>query len=695
MKQKNKIHIILRYSLVIVITVVLFVGAILYNLWRTTVTDAVHWNDRVDKYMSDTTIVVPERGNIYASNGALLAGNLVMYTARLDFTVPFVQTPDSLRKYMPALCDSLAKMFPHKSAKKWEKDFEKNMARTRKTACYRIATKLDFRDIQRMKKFPGFSHRKARNFLYAEKRIVRSKPYGTMASRSIGRVAEIESRGWTVHGVSGLEKALDSLLYGVPGRANKIQTTRNIVSHETLPAKRGYDLKTTIDIEIQDIVEEELAKNCEQTQPEWATAILMEVETGEIKAISNLERSKTTGRYEEGTNHAFLRYEPGSVMKAVSMMVALEDGIVSNPNEVIQTGYSYAYAGGNPITDAHGAKSMTVSEVIERSSNIGMAKIILRKYERDPGEFYSRLKGMGFMDPMHVGIAGETIPRIDSLGRRNWHRIALSRMAYGYTTEIPPVSTLAFYNAIANDGKYVCPRLLKEIMVNGETDSVIPVKYIRERVCSEVNARKLQNMLYNVVWGEHGTGRFLRSDKVHISGKTGTCNILVNGRYVRGVNRTAFCGYFPSEKPKYTCMVLMSRANCGAGRSSGSVLKEVALKLYARGMLDNVSDFRKDYASDSKGVKTGIMYATPGNEGMRMQKENMKIRDVKVFKQPVAVQHGTVPSVIGYGLRDALAVLERAGLDVNFKGKGYVCEQSLAPGSELKKGATIELKLEI
>lgn len=508
-----------------------------------------------------------------------------------------------------------------------------------------------------------------------------------MASRSIGSVGETANKRG-VHGISGLEKALDSLLYGVPGKAKKIQLTNNMKSWEMIPAKKGYDIKTTIDVDIQDIVEEELYKMCVESEARWGTCVLMEVQTGEIKAISNLEWNSNYNDYVEGRNNAVLGYEPGSVMKPISMMIALEDGIVSNIDSVIVTGRSFAYAGGRPITDSHGAASMPVRRVIESSSNVGMSKIILRRYERNPGKFYSRLKGMGFFDPLHTGIAGEEIPDIDSLGTKNWDRIALTRMCYGYSTRIPPMATLAIYNAIANGGKYVRPRLAKELLIDGVSDSIIPVSYIRDRVCSESNAAKLRQMLYDVVWGEYGTGKALRNDKVTIAGKTGTCYTIQNGQY-SAQKRLAFCGFFPYDSPKYSCVVLMLGANRGAARSSGIVLKNVALKMYSRGLLGNVSDYRAETKQDKT---SGVIYASKNAKSSESVKKEFNLGKMKNFREPKIPAEG-VPGVVGLGLKDAISILESKGLNVKFSGNGYVHSQSLASGSKYKKGDIITLTL--
>lgn len=687
MKQKNKDHILFRYLLINGF-ILIFVLDIIYKMIGTTVIKAELWNRKAENTLSSVARIEPERGKILADDGSVLAANLHFYTARIDWSAEGIKEK-TFKKNLPALCDSLEAFTGGKTtAKQWKKQFEKCFYAEKKNKAYRLFSGLSHSEYLRLKDFPYFNLAKNKNGLYYETTMKRCKPYGAMASRSIGQVGELPSKIGQ-HGVSGLEKALDSLLYGVPGKASKVQLTSNIVNWENIPAKRGYDIMTTININLQDIVEEELYNMCVESNARWGTAVLMEVNTGEIKAISNLEWNDSFSDYVEGRNNAVLGYEPGSVMKPISMMIALEDGIVSNIDSIMTTGGSFAYAGGRAITDTHPMASMPVRRVIEASSNVGMARIILRGYEKDPGLFYDRLKGMGFFDPLHTGIAGEEIPDIRRLGTNNWDRIALSRMAFGYTTRIPPMCTLAMYNAIANDGKYVRPRLVKQLMHGEDIDSVYSVSYIRRQVCSALNASKLRTMLHDVVWGQYGTGKVLQDDNVEIAGKTGTCYTIENGQY-GSQKRLAFCGFFPYKHPKYTCIVLMLGANRGAARSSGMVLKNIALRLYARGLLDNTSDYR---AGNSGVEKDATLYASYNGGRNQAITSELDISHTKQFHAPAPVSSRRVPSVIGLSVREAIARLENIGLTVRFAGAGYVVGQNIPAGSQFRKGQIINLTL--
>jgi len=378
------------------------------------------------------------------------------------------------------------------------------------------------------------------------------------------------------------------------------------------------------------------------------------------------------------------------VMKPISMMVALEDGIISDIDSPIATGTTWMYAG-RPINDPHGSGSLTPRQIIETSSNIGMSKIIVKKYGDNPDGFRQRLEGMGFMEPIHSGIGGETTPVINKLGKKNRDRVALTRMAYGYTTMIPPLSTLAMYNAIANDGKYVRPRLIKKLSREGEPDSIIPVSYIRQQVCSPENAQKLRIMLHDVVWGNRGTARhWVQDDKVEIAGKTGTAFANAHGQY-GSQKRMAFCGFFPYDKPKYSCIVLMMNPDRGAGASSGMVLRNIAHKMYARGLLDSSPSYEVT-SKEKESIKPPTLYASMGNNQANNIKRGLNIEMPHMYARPKSSGTG-VPNVRGLNVREAIRVLEDAGLCVRFSGQGMVVGQSLAAGSPYANGQIINLQL--
>ena len=688
-KKTNRQHIWIRY-LFISACILLFATLIVIKAFDTTVISADKWNEKAMKELSRVEVIKPERGDILASDGSILATNLQFYTVRLDFrSERFMK--DRYVMALDSLSDSLARYFPVRTKAGWKKYLQEPLTRKKLPRSFRLLRNISYADYMKLRTFPFLNiPNRNKNGLLKESKMRRKYPYGDMAALSVGIVSERPNG--QIRGVSGLEKDLDSLLYGKPGVTKKIPLTKNLVNWIDTPATPGYNVRTTIDVKMQDIVEHELSKVLEQCNAEWGTAVLMEVATGDIKAISNLEKDKRSGRYVEGQNRAVLRYEPGSVVKTLSMLIALEDGIVRDTNRVIHTGSAYAYAGGRAITDAHGVASMKVSEVLERSSNIGMTKIITSKYDQNPGGFYSRLKEIGFFEPMHTGIAEEVRPRIDSVPSNRGGRIALSRMCYGYATEIPPMYMLSIYNAIANGGKYVRPRLLKGLSGNG-VDTIYPVSYIRDRICSEKNAAILRTMLKKVVWGKHGTGRLLRNKYVEIAGKTGTCYMVdsITRRYDTSKKRLAFCGFFPADNPQYSCVVLTCNPRQypkGAASTSGTVLKNIALMMYSRGMLNNSSDY---YAEANPGTVPTLYAAKDAKRNTKIRK-GLGIPKIKRFATPEYDTVG-VPDVVGFGARDAIAVMEARGLNVKLDGSGYVIAQTPSAGADIESGGTVKLTL--
>ncbi len=713
MKQNNKKHILARYAIVVGIMLA-FSTCIAWYLFKTSVVQAALWNEKANTVLTSTTPIEPERGKLLADNGTVLAANLQYYVLRIDWFTEGIKV-DTLMKDIGPLCDSLALFDNSMTAAQWKqkilgdrKEILDNANKTkpdgtkgRKNRAYKLFPyMLTHKEYERVSNFPFLRRAKNKNGFYTEKHNRRIKPYGDMAARSIGNVGQSEESSF-IHGHSGLEMALDSLLYGKPGVAKNIQLTNGIVRAESVPAVKGYDITTTINVQLQDIVENELNDMCLETGAKWGTCVLMEVATGEIKAISNLERNDNTGEYVEGVNHAVLGYEPGSVVKTISMMVALEDGMVSDINAPIATGSDWMYAGRNISDRPHGAATRTAREIIETSSNIGMAKLIVKDYGSNPGGFRKRLEEMGFFEPFNSGIGGETTPNFPVLGNKNWDKLSLTRQAYGYATTIPPLYTLAMYNAIANDGKFVRPHLFKKLSREGEPDSIIPVTYIRKQVCSPENAAKLRIMLRDVVWGDHGTARhWVQDDKVEIAGKTGTAFTNAGGQY-GAQKRLAFCGFFPYEKPKYSCIVLMLGADRGAGACSGIVLKNIARKMYARGLLgpspelgtESVNSKDGKNNKDSKDKKNyPTLFASMSNHAAKNINRGLHVDSSHRYATPAKVEKG-VPCVIGLNVREAVKILENAGLMVNFTGFGMVTSQSLAAGSAYKRGQRINLRL--
>ncbi len=691
-QDNNRTSILLRY--IIIVAGILYLSVRIVNcLSNNCIVDADKWNARFSEEMATVTEIIPQRGKILASDGQVLSTNLNFYTARMDYRAEGFR-PDSLKAHIKSLSALMAENFPTRNAAEWEKYLLAPLQKplNKRPRAYLIQQGLSHSDMELMRTFPFFKKARNRTGLHFEKYMRRFNPYGDMARRSIGRVGESE-KFIGIHGISGLECALDSILYGKVGYTKRVNLTKKIVDWTDTPAIPGGDIVTTIDIAMQDIVESELNNVLDSCGADWGLAILMDVKTGDIKAISNLERNPYGPGYIEALNRAVTGYEPGSVIKTLSMMIALEDGIVTDLDEVLETGHGWAYAGGRPITDSHYTAALRVGEVIEQSSNIGMARIITRRYNDNPGAFYSRIKSTGFLDPMHTGIAGERPPRIDSVASNRGGRIALSRQCYGYATEIPPIYTLALYNAIANNGEFVSPRLVKKI-ISEHGDSILPVTYMGSgRACSPKTAETMRKMLTSVVWGDHGTGRFLRNDRVRIAGKTGTCYMIENGQYNTSKKRLAFCGFFPAESPRYSCMVLTCHPTknfFGAATTSGQVLRNVALKLYSRGLLDNKSEYRSEIPS----TDAPTFFAHVGSDPAVSARSKFALPGAKRMKAPAQKPSGKgIPDVRHLNIREAIAALEEKGFDVTFSGTGYVASQTPSAGTIAAKGTKVHLRL--
>lgn len=699
-KQNNKKHILFRYGL-ITIGFVIFAFALTVKLFTTTIVEAPAWNDRAKRELSRLDTIRPERGNILADNGSILACNLKVYDIKIDLRHNKInEMPAIPWKKIDALADSLDKYYPRRtnissnpdSLKKYswhaklKAEFEKPQGK--RSRALRLVKKGTLEDFERVKGFPFLCEFKgSRTPLYKETKNVRMYPFGKMAYRSIGRVNEDASTG-QVHGYSGLEKDLDSLLYGTPGLSKKVALTNGISNWVSTPARRGFDIHTTINIDLQDMLEEELHKICSEANAEWGTAILMEVKTGEIKAISNIELLDD-GTYGEALNRAVLPYEPGSVMKPISLMIAFEDGLVHSVNDMVDC---------SPFmrtSDPHGGGMKTMKQVIEQSSNTGISRVIFRGYSQDPAKWHDRLEGLGFFEPIRSGIAGECIPRIRKLLPQDSHgnnitmtarHLDLARQAYGYNTELPPLFTLSVYNAIANDGKYVRPHLVRSLIDEDGRDSVLKIQYIRDSICSAATARKVRECIREVVWGEHGTARLVRDDRVTVVGKTGTAYPVEKGVYNHSKRRYAFAGFFPYENPQYSCICLvLSGAGNSANRTSGQVVKNMAIKMFSRGMLNNVSTYTATRC-DSKPV----VMASGKDDYAGVAKA---VGSKSVARIPYAPQGAGIPDVKGYDARSAVRTLEGKGLNVSLTGSGKVVAQVPAAGSRYRRGEKVKLTL--
>ncbi len=709
-KKGNKSTVFNRYGMIVALFF-LMAGAIVFVMFRTTVIEADAWNERARKQLSRIDTIAPERGSILASNGNILACNVKVCDIKIDMRHNKIKkmAPAKLEAKLDSLADTLDMLYPRfdplkadaatRKAKSWRKRLREELEKDpdKRTRSLTIARNRPLEEFDSARKLVFIRDFKGAGFrcpLYKEEHSRRIYPYGKMANRSIGRVHEVvrdstKLKG-EIHGYSGLEKDLDSMLYGKPGLAKQVPLTKGYGNWITTPPTRGYDLLTTIDIDLQDIVEESLQNICSETGSEWGTAILMEVATGEIKALSSIERLEDN-TYGEARNRAVLPYEPGSVIKPISLMIAFEDGLVKSVNQTVDC---------SPFQkthDPHAPTVKTMKQVIEMSSNTGIARIIFQKYAADPARYHDRLASIGFFDRINSGIAGEQIPLVrkllptDNQGRKISmvsRHLDLARQAYGYNTMVPPLYTLAYYNAIANGGRLVRPHLVRALR-SEKGDSVIPISYIRDRICSPETAEKVKQCIHEVVWGDHGTARLVRDDRVKIVGKTGTAYPVEKGQYNTAKRRFAFAGFFPYETPKYSCMVLIQgMAGLSANRTSGQVMKQIALKMHARGMLTDTPRL----TAAAKGESPTVAAAHGKVQEEIAQTIGHTVRKTTPRKEYPA---GKVPDVTGFDLRSAVDMLESRGLNVKVRGAGKVVGQSVSPGTKAQRGTNITITLAI
>jgi len=538
----------------------------------------------------------------------------------------------------------------------------------------------------------------------------RKKPFGSLATRTLGDVFADTAQG----AKNGLELAYDTILKGQNGTTHRQKIMNKYLNITDKAPIDGLDLMTTVDVGMQDITEKALIDKLKEIDANVGVAMLMEVATGEVKAIVNMTKCKD-GNYREIRNNAVSdMMEPGSTFKTASIMVALEDGVIT-PEDGVDTGNGVKIMHGRPMKDHNwrrgGYQYLTVPEILMKSSNIGVSSIIDDAYYNNPDKFVKGLYKVGINANLHIPIKGAGKAYIRMPSKSRWSKTALAWMSIGYESQIPPINTLAFYNAIANNGVMVAPKFVKGIMKNGEMVHEFPTEVIKQSICSEKTLRQVQNILLRVV--SEGLGKPAGSKQFHVSGKTGTAQISQGATgYKSGkVNYLlSFCGYFPSEAPKYSCIVLIQKSGLPAsgGLMAGSVFGKIAERVYAKNLSTDLS-----FAVDSNSVVIPNVKSGELNE-TKYVLDALKIQNMERFaptpylsklwgtaqqtsravvmaeKMPV---RNFMPSVIGMGAKDAVYLLETRGLKVSLSGMGKVNSQSIQPGVRIFKGQTVTIQL--
>ena len=729
----HKKDVILRFKLLVIFIfstiaiIILAKAVILMTLERQ------WWLDVAQNAINKSETIEPKRGDILSANGELLVSNLVRYRLYLDFenldNYNFGEKKKAKAKHrkdsiwnadLDSLCIGLADIFPEwnhtefkthiKSGQSLRKGNKGKYGRRRYPLCPDHTLYISYPQYRKIQKLPILRSGAVVSGLSAEEHKYRKKFFGSLANSTLGdyKIINIDKKSGTVTADKhGLDEKYDSLLSGSPGLMRKEK------EHEIIDkaVEHGYDIQTTLDVEMLDICEKALRNNLERFEAHAGWAILMEVKSGDIKAIVNLSRNEA-GDYEETfrknknnatPNHAIadLR-EPGSIFKPIALSIALEDGLVNEHDSV--EAHKHYYMHGRTITDAVTPKRkyQTITEVIQNSSNVGMALIINRAYEKNPKRFTDRLAELGMKENYYL-LCCERTPTFRTPASAGWSKPDLQAMSRGYATAQTAVNMITFYNGIANGGVRMAPRLVKAILKNGDIVEEIEPKVLDKKMLSKSTVETITRMLTAVVNEKGATGWRAKSEKVSIAGKTGTALNKKEG------NMLSFCGFFPVENPEYTCIVQIINNIGGGGSTSAVIFKEIAENIMA-----NSERCRLEAAIDTihpplpgakRGNMTSVSYIL---DEIDIDAYNKNISDDlddptwgvltndstgSLILKAKDINNNLVPDVIGMGAKDAIYLMTRAGLEVTITGHGKVTTQSVAPGHKATRGRHVRLTL--
>ena len=708
--------------------VALFLGLIIISIigriFITSFVERDKWIDMSKRYNSFLDTIPATRGNIFSSNEELMAVSKTYYQLYMDFWADGLKE-SILKENIKPLSIELYKLLPVKSALQYENDILNGLKmkqkeeekikkgeKVRKSSTeYKLAIRpVDNLELKKIKLMPYFKQGRNKSGLYEKRLTNRIKPHGILASRTIGDIWDgVKGTG----GKNGLELGYDSLLRGNPGVVIKRWVEGRFKEVPYIDPVQGKDIITTIDINFQAITENALMEKLKELNAESGTAVVMEVKTGEVKAIANLSKSRE-GVWDESLNYALADMsEPGSTFKVASMMVALEDGVVQ-PNDPVNVGNGRFEYAGLPLLDHNASRGgygmINAAKTIWFSSNIGVAKIILKGYEKDPGKYVDGLYRIGFNKDLNIEIPGYGMAKIhhpkDS--NKSWSKSTLPWMSFGYNTQIPPIYTLSFFNAIANNGTWIKPIFVKEIRDANKSEKK-KTEIINEHICSDRTLTIIRGMLDSVVNHPQGTGKPVHSNLVRIAGKTGTAQISQGAAgYKAGgtSHQVSFCGYFPADAPKYSCIVIIRRprvGNASGGYMSGAVFKQIAeaisvqdavvkpVDLSKENSIAEIPEVKSGLSEQSKYVlnKLNIRYEDTSKEKWTNSQDN----NDRLVLNPQQITNNTIPNVIGMGAKDAVYALENNGLQVNLLGNGEVYSQSVNAGETAFRGQKITIQL--
>jgi cell division protein FtsI (penicillin-binding protein 3) len=667
------------------------------------------WEGKLQILENQKEIIQGNRGNIYSADGRLMASSVPFYELRFDLGAPGVR--EVFHKEVDALAGGLSKIFPDKSKQQFKNELT---AAYKKRARYHLVhrRKINYDELKKVENLPIFKRGKFKGGFMPEQEYVRYTPHGNLAFRTIGIMNKGAFGG--EHGsvgISGIEEQFEGYLRGGEGLMVRQNLSGRWVNVSTIEPENGKDVITTIDIYLQDMVQNALEKQLVKSQAEYGTAILMEVETGKIRAISNL--GLQGGRYNEIYNYAIGHEgctEPGSTFKLMSMMVALEESKVDTSDVYdVEDGKWKIYD--RIIYDSDYGKpnyggKMTVKEIFEHSSNVGIAKIIDQYYAKKPKAYIDRLYSMGLNKSLDLGMKGEAQPYIKYPTDKNWWGTSLAYISHGYEIQMTPLQVLTFYNAIANDGKMMKPMFVEAIGENGRRIENFDPEVLKSSICSRSTVKKLQALLEGVV--QNGTARSMRTDRYNFAGKTGTAKVAdMQHGYLHHKYRASFAGYFPAENPKYSCIVVIAEPK-GAyygGSVAGPVFREIADCVYATDLTLEIAQKKKEKEPQPlPNILNGLVNETnivcreldikTDHSGLKDADWVYTVEGEKAVElKPRKIVNRQMPNVYGMGAADAIYLIEKSGLRTKVSGVGKVRMQSPEPGTNCQKGQLVYLEL--
>jgi cell division protein FtsI (penicillin-binding protein 3) len=682
---------------------VVFGAFIMYKIIHIQYVEGDKWREMAKEISTKVTKVKAVRGNILASDLSFLAVSIPVYELRMDPMAEAI-TKDIFNEHVDSLSHQLSILFKDKTKEKYKKLIVN--ARKEKNRYLLIQKNVSVSDVDKVMRFPIFRLGKNKGGLIKILSSKRIKPYGNLASRTIGKEAG-ESQGL------GIEFAYDEFLRGEEGMRimERIGSNmwRPIDSENTIEPVDGFDVYTTIDPRIQDVAHSELERQLKMHNAGYGCVLLMEVSTGDVKAIANLKKSDD-GNYYESYNYAIGEAtEPGSTFKLATIISLLEEGFIQ-PDDMIETGNGKLPIYNHVLEDSHegGYGTISIQKAFEVSSNVAMAKLVQKHYGNNPDQYINYLKKFHLDKPLEIGIPGEAKPRIKQKTDKDWSGLTLPMMSIGYESLITPLQIATLYNAIANNGKMMRPRFVYEIRSRGSVIKQFPTSVLEEKICSEQTVKACRKMMEGVVL--NGTAKNLSKSVYQIAGKTGTAQVATGNKGYRSpsgiIYKASFCGYFPADNPKYTCIVVVNAPSNKVYYGNvvaGPIFKAVADKIYASSFdinqdyhtkqiaeinLPNViNGYADDISSLLQELKVSVINQSP-NDFVKTKTEGNKI----VFQKQKMISQ-SIPDLKGMGLKDAMYLIDQLGLRVKVTGKGIVREQSIIPGSNVQQGEEIHIKL--